>query len=185
MNPSGDFLSNPVLGDGPYRKPTISSDDGTVYVTAGASSSLRAWNGGSNALVNPTPHPVHLVNLRLLGSVYNIEVNRYTMDVSYIGTNSSIRDNFTISKGSYLKTQTEVDNFSSTHGTGTVNGNLTILDDDDGSDPIVDLDGLSALSYVGGETSSLKTTAPLPVFADCIHFTIQAVLMETFSYPGI
>ncbi|QXD22360.1 hypothetical protein F7C95_10325 [Opitutia bacterium ISCC 51] len=73
------------------------------------------------------------------------------MDVYYVGTNSSTRDNFTISKGSYFKTQTEVDNFSVTHGTGAVNGNLTILDDDDESDPIVDLDGLSALNYVGGD----------------------------------
>ena len=96
---AGSFVSNPALGDGAYRKPLATANDGAVYAIAGASGKLSNWDNGSAALINPLPHPVHLVNLRLLGSLF-IEIDGFTLHAQYIDSSGSVRDDFTILKGS-------------------------------------------------------------------------------------
>ena len=99
VNSSGSFVTKASRGDGPYRKPLATANDGTVYAIAGASGKLSSWDNGSSSLVNPDPHPVHLVNLRLLGSLH-IEVDGFTLNAQYIDSNGKVRDDFTVSKGS-------------------------------------------------------------------------------------
>ena len=83
--------------DGAYEKVLGSSHSGAVYSVAGASGKLSKWHNGSKALVHPAPHPAHLVNLRLMGSMI-IEVEGYTMNVRYLDGKGETRDDFTIQK---------------------------------------------------------------------------------------
>jgi len=99
VDPAGVWIPDPMLGDGSYLKPLASANDGTVYAIAGASGKISNWDNGSSALVNPAPHPAHLVNLRLLGSLY-IEIEGFTLNAKYIDDQGNVRDDFSISKGS-------------------------------------------------------------------------------------
>ena len=98
VNAAGSFVFDTALADGPYHKPIISSNDGTVYAIAGASGKLSRWTDNSTVLVNPNPHPVHIVNLRLLGSLY-IEVDELNMNVVAEGVETEADFNFIKSLG--------------------------------------------------------------------------------------
>lgn len=97
VDASGNFI--PGAGDGAYAKPLATPNEGAIYITAGSSGKLSNWANGSSALVNPEPHPVMIVNLRLLGSMV-IDVTQNEMHARFLDNNGNIRDDFTILKGS-------------------------------------------------------------------------------------
>lgn len=96
VDANGNFV--PGAGDGAYEKSTIK---GAVYTVAGTSGKVSAWQGGSNSLVNPQPHPVMKVNLLVHGSVV-LEVNGGAMHAQFIDDASQVRDDYTILKGSAI-----------------------------------------------------------------------------------
>ena len=80
------------------RKPAALARAGTVYAVVGASSAPQGWYGGSTALVNPSPHPAHLVNLNLVGSMV-VGVDGMRLCGQYLDQAGAIRDDFSIEKG--------------------------------------------------------------------------------------
>lgn len=94
---AGDFQMG--LGTGVYQKPAATGRAGTVYLVCGASSAQQGWWGGSTALVATNPHPVHVTNLNLVGSVV-LEVGRNRLNGRYLDQAGATRDDFTLVKGS-------------------------------------------------------------------------------------
>ncbi len=86
-------------GDGVYQKPLAEGNVGQVSTIVGSSGKLSSWDNGSTDLVNPDPHPVFIANLRLLGSMV-IDIENDSMRGVFIDTNGTVRDDFTIVKGS-------------------------------------------------------------------------------------
>ena len=84
---------------GAYEKPLAEGEKGAVYVICGASGKLSNWDDDTSAIVNPTPHPVFVVNLRVMGSMI-LEVDGNSLNAQYIDGTGAIRDDFTILKGS-------------------------------------------------------------------------------------
>ncbi len=98
VDTTGAFISGSPLAGGPYQKSPGLANAGAVYSVVGASSSAQTWVGGSSALVNPNPHPVHVTSLRAIGSmVLEIEGNR--LNGQYRGEFGALMDDFTILKG--------------------------------------------------------------------------------------
>lgn len=97
VDSSGDFSNSGA--DGAYQKPLATGEAGTVYTICGASGKLSSWDNDSDAIVNPEPHPVFIVNLRVMGSMV-IDINGNSLNAKYIDQNGDIRDDFTILKGS-------------------------------------------------------------------------------------
>lgn len=92
---SGNFLTSGA--DGAYQKPVAQGEAGTVYTVAGASGKVSAWYNGSTATVNPDPNPVHIVTLRVMGSIV-LDINGNTLNFQYIDQNGQVRDDFSIHK---------------------------------------------------------------------------------------
>ncbi len=85
-------------GNGAYHKPDgLNGHQGTVYVVTGSAGHLTAWQGGSNAITNPTPHPVMYSSLLVLGSLV-VDVLSNRMDVKFLRDTGAIDDQFTIIK---------------------------------------------------------------------------------------
>ncbi len=108
VDSSGTFLNSGA--DGAYQKPLAQGESGTIYSICGASGKLSSWTGGSSATVNPTPHPVFIVNLRVLGSLV-LSINGNTLNAQYIDDTNTIRDDFTIVKGSTVSMNATDDTF--------------------------------------------------------------------------
>jgi hypothetical protein len=98
VDAAGTFITGPSSAGGAYQKPAASGRSGAVYPVVGASSSAQNWVGGSSALVNPTPHPVHVTSLRAIGSML-IEVDGHRLNGRYLGEFGALMDDFTILKG--------------------------------------------------------------------------------------
>jgi hypothetical protein len=117
VNSVGDYIQSPAMAGGAYMKPAAAPRKGAVYVVAGASSSVQAWHGGSSALVNPNPHPAHLVSLLVLGSLI-VDVEGQQLHGRYIGETGVVRDDFTILKGARYRLNPAIPH--------TVSGNLGV-----------------------------------------------------------
>jgi hypothetical protein len=98
VNASGTFVTGPASAGGVYQKPYATANAGAVYVVSGGASSVQFWNGGSTALVNPSPHPVHIVNLLAIGAKA-ISTDGHRLNVQYLGQSGAVLDDFTILKG--------------------------------------------------------------------------------------
>jgi hypothetical protein len=98
VNASGTFVSPAPSPEGVYQKQSATTRAGAVYAVVGASSSSQFWWGGSTDLVNPAPHPVHVVNLLAIGSMV-FETDEHRLNGRYLGQSSAIMDDFTILKG--------------------------------------------------------------------------------------
>jgi hypothetical protein len=108
----GAFLTSGFTGV--YEKPLADGEKGTVYTICGASGKLSSWTGGSTALINPAPHPVFVVNLRIMGSmILTVEGNR--LKAQYIDGANTIRDDFTLVKGTTIEVTATDDSFAE-HG---------------------------------------------------------------------
>jgi hypothetical protein len=103
----GSFITGPAAANGAYQKPPATGRAGAVYSVVGASSSVANWVGDSSALVNPTPHPVHVTSLRAIGSMV-IEVDGNRLNAQYLDKTGAIRDDFTILKGATYTLQPAV-----------------------------------------------------------------------------
>lgn len=101
---------NGAVRDGAYQKPLATGEAGTVYSTCGASGKLSNWTGGSGATVNPSPHPVFIVNLRVMGSMI-LDVDGNTLHAQYIDDANAVRDDFTLVKGSTVEIEAVDDGF--------------------------------------------------------------------------
>ena len=165
VDASGNFLTSGASGS--YEKPLATGAAGTVYSTVGASGKLSSWVDDSTDTVNPAPHPVFIVNLRVMGSMV-IQVDGNTLNAQYIDQSNVIRDDFTITKGSTIQVTATDDSFGefgaddsasftlvrtgATSLTETVNytisGSATL-----GSDFTPILTG--SISYSAGETSKV------------------------------
>ncbi|MFK7909220.1 MAG: metallophosphoesterase [Akkermansiaceae bacterium] len=110
---TGTFLSSGAAGA--YEKPLAEGETGTIYSICGASGKLSAWDNGSSALVNPAPHPVFIVNLRVMGSMV-LTIDGNSMNAQYIDDSNVIRDDFTIVKGTTIAV-TATDDTLAEHGT--------------------------------------------------------------------
>jgi hypothetical protein len=108
VDASGDFLTSGASDS--YEKPLATGAAGTVYSTVGASGKLGSWDDGSNNTVNPAPHPVFIVNLRVMGSML-INVDGNSLNAQYVDHNNVIRDDFTIIKGSTVQVTATDDSF--------------------------------------------------------------------------
>jgi hypothetical protein len=98
-------------GDGAYQKPLAAGNAGQVSATVGASGKATHWSNGSTDVVNPSPHPVHVSNLLVLGSmVFDVDGN--TLHAVYLDDNGNVRDDFTIVKGSTLTATTPNDSLA-------------------------------------------------------------------------
>ncbi len=96
VDAQGNFVIG--IGSGPYRK-AYGGNHGAVYTIAGSGGSrLSGWANGSYDLVNPEPHPVMLVNLRIRGSVL-IEVEGNELHARMIDDIGNVRDDYKIVKG--------------------------------------------------------------------------------------
>jgi len=104
----GDFQASGASGS--YEKPLATGAAGTVYSIVGASGTLGSWDNGSTNTVNPAPHPVFIVNLRVMGSMV-IQVDGNTLNAQYIDQSDAIRDDFTITKGSTIQVTATDDSF--------------------------------------------------------------------------
>lgn len=96
IDATGQFVRG--AGTGAYMKPAATGRGGTVYAVCGSSSSIHGWWGGSTATVSPSPHPVHVANLNLIGSML-LEVDGNRLDARYLDVQGNTRDDFTIIKG--------------------------------------------------------------------------------------
>lgn len=99
INAQGAFVVDPVLAHGPYQKPAATGRGGAVYAVIGSSGKVDAWPGGATSVVNPTPHPVHVANLRIIGGLA-IEIDGNKLHAEYRDSNGALRDEFNIVKGS-------------------------------------------------------------------------------------
>jgi hypothetical protein len=98
IDSSGALIS--TLATGAYQKESAKARSGTLYAVVGSSSDVaKPWAGGSTAIVNPTPHPAHVANLRLLGSLV-LEVEGLRLNGKYLDQTGNVRDDFTLLKGS-------------------------------------------------------------------------------------
>lgn len=98
-------------GDGAYQKPLATGESGTVYVTCGASGKLSGWVNGSYAPLNPNPHPVFSTGLLAMGSMI-VEIDNNSLHAQYIDSWGSLRDDFTIIKGSTIQVEATDASFS-------------------------------------------------------------------------
>lgn len=98
VNAAGSFVTGPAAAGGAYQKPAATARAGAVYPVVGASSGPQNWVGGSSALVNPNPHPVHVTSLRAIGGMV-IEVDGHRLNGQYLGEFGALMDDFTIMKG--------------------------------------------------------------------------------------
>ncbi|MBT8038475.1 MAG: metallophosphoesterase [Verrucomicrobiae bacterium] len=112
IDASGNFVLSGA--DGAYQKPLAAGNAGQVSSIVGASGQLSNWQGGSSAVVNPTPHPVFTANLRVLGSMV-IDVDANTLHAVYLDNAGNVRDDFTIVKGTTIEV-TATDNSLAEHG---------------------------------------------------------------------
>lgn len=97
----GNFQTSGASGN--YEKPLATGETGTIYSIVGASGKLSGWHEDeTGSIVNPTPHPVFIVNLRVLGSMV-ININGNTLNAQYIDDGNTIRDDFTIIKGTTVQ----------------------------------------------------------------------------------
>jgi len=119
----GDFQAG-VNTDGAYQKPLATGNKGTIYSICGASGKVSNWDDGTSDTVNPTPHPVFIVNLRVLGSMV-ITVEGNTLNAQYIDDVNDVRDDFTIIKGSTVELTTVDDTFAEFGGDSVAQFNLT------------------------------------------------------------
>lgn len=87
---------------GAYQKPDGTAHAGTVYAVMGSSSRIGDWVGGSSATTNPAPHPLMVASLRLYGSML-IDVDGNRLDGRFIDSGGTIRDHFTILKGTTIQ----------------------------------------------------------------------------------
>jgi hypothetical protein len=109
---AGAFFTSGFTGV--YEKPLAEGEMGTVYSICGASGKISSWTGGSADLVNPGPHPVFVVNLRVMGSmILTVEGNR--LNAQYIDGANAIRDDFSIVKGTTIEVTATDDSFAE-HG---------------------------------------------------------------------
>lgn len=97
--PDGTFLPELASAEGVFEKPAALARTGTVYLVNGAASSNLGWYGGNKAVVNPTPHPAHIANLNLAGSLI-LDIQGHRLHGRYLDDTNLIRDDFTILKGS-------------------------------------------------------------------------------------
>ncbi len=100
VDAEGNFLNDASKGNGAYQKETNGGDKevkGTVYSIVGASGKLSRWTDRSDDIVNPNPHPVFIVNLRVMGSMI-IDVKNNQLHAQYIDEKNQVRDDFTIVK---------------------------------------------------------------------------------------
>jgi len=100
VDADGNFITSGA--DGAYEKPVNVGEQGTVYSTIGASGHATNWVNDSEEFVNPNPHPVHIVNLLLMGSSI-IEVDGNVLTFQYIDMDGNVRDDFTIKKDGYFE----------------------------------------------------------------------------------
>ncbi len=107
VDTSGSFVTGPSLAGGVYQKPAAMARAGAVYSVIGASSSNQNWANGSSALVNPSPHPIHVVSLSTIGDMV-VETEGNRLNGRYLGETGSIRDDFTILKGATYTIQAAV-----------------------------------------------------------------------------
>jgi hypothetical protein len=112
IDASGNFVLSGA--DGAYQKPLATGNAGQVSSIVGASGKVSNWQGGSSAVVNPTPHPVFAANLRVLGSMV-IDVDANTLHAVYLDNNGNVRDDFTIVKGTTIEVSA-TDNSFAEHG---------------------------------------------------------------------
>lgn len=109
VDSAGAFVASGFTGA--YEKPLAEGEKGTVYSTCGASGKISNWVGGSSALINPSPHPVFVVNLRVMGSMI-LTVEGNTLHAQYIDGANVIRDDFTIVKGTTIEVTATDDSFA-------------------------------------------------------------------------
>ncbi len=112
ITPGGGFANDG--GDGAYQKPLAAGASGTVYVTCGTAGKISSWIGGSYETVNPTPHPVAAVSLRVLGSLV-LDIDGNTLHARYIDSANQVRDDFSIVKGTTVELAATDDAFAE-HG---------------------------------------------------------------------
>jgi hypothetical protein len=108
VDAAGNFDTLPAAANGAYQKPAATARSGAVYSVVGASSSAQGWKQPvSSALVHPSPHPAHLVNLNLMGSMV-LEIDGNRLNAQYFDINGALRDDFTILKGATYTLQPSV-----------------------------------------------------------------------------
>lgn len=99
---AGSFAADPALAQGAYRKRAATGRGGAVYAVVGSSGKVDAWPGGATTVVNPTPHPVHVVNLRVIGGLV-LEIEGNKLHAEYRDSTGALRDEFNIIKGSHYR----------------------------------------------------------------------------------
>lgn len=102
IDTAGNFVPDEALAGGSYQKPAATGRGGAVYAVIGSSGKVDAWPGGATNVVNPTPHPVHVVNLRVIGGLV-IEVTDNKLRGEYRDANGLVRDEFNVLKGSHYR----------------------------------------------------------------------------------
>lgn len=122
IDSAGAFLTSGFTGV--YEKPLAEGEKGTIYTICGASGKISNWDGGSSATVNPTPHPVFVVNLRVMGSMI-LTVDGNKLNAQYIDGANSIRDDFTIVKGTTIEVSATDDSFAEHGADNTATFTLT------------------------------------------------------------
>lgn len=144
VDAAGNFITSGA--DGAYKKPVNVGEQGTVYSTIGASGHATNWADDSEDFVNPNPHPVHIVNLLLMGSSI-IEIDGDTLNFQYIDMDGNVRDDFTIKKDGYYE--------------AWINTHNGVTDPEFTADP--DSDGIpSGVEYVLGGTALEEDLVILP-----------------------
>ncbi|MCX6875062.1 MAG: metallophosphoesterase family protein [Verrucomicrobia bacterium] len=103
----GAFVKSPALAGGAYQKRAAAGRSGAIYVVNGGSGKLDPWLGGSTAVVNPAPHPVHCVSLRVIGGLM-FEVAGNGLHAEYRDDLGNVRDEFNIIKGSTFRLEQPV-----------------------------------------------------------------------------
>ncbi|CAA6679373.1 Unannotated [Lentimonas sp. CC4] len=156
INADGNYIEDG--GDGIYTKPLATGEAGTVYTIVGASGKIADWDNGSDAMVNPEPHPVHIVNLRLQGGLV-IEVEDNTLKAQYLDYYNQVRDDYTILKGSMFEVTSTDSEF---HEYGTDNkATFTVTRTgltDVAEEVAIQLDGSASLGadYNSNQTATLS-----------------------------
>lgn len=93
---AGNGRETGVGATGAYTK-DFDAHRGAVYTVAGSSGKTTIWTSGSNALVNPAPHPVMNTSLLTLGSVV-LDINENRLDAKFISSTGTVDDYFTLIK---------------------------------------------------------------------------------------
>ena len=131
---AGNGRETGVGATGAYTK-DFDAHRGAVYTVAGSSGKTTIWTSGSNALVNPAPHPVMNTSLLTIGSVV-LDIYENRLDAKFISGTGTVDDYFTLIKQGNADSDADgiPDEYEIAHGLNRHISTDAILDgDNDGA----------------------------------------------------